>query len=136
MAITLGLTYVSNGKVGVLIRPVPDSVSRRAGAKMPMTNAEALWDLVPLLRGRGLMNPDRETLIAQRLVALAKKVWDAGLLTEAARIGGNAQALSPAWYRAAYETKTGALCARILGFERYERGRSWVRRRLGKARQA
>lgn len=117
----LDLTFVSNRKTGVLIRPTQGSVSRSAGSRMHLTHAEVLFEFADLLSSRGKSTDNLRDLISQRVMSLARKLWRMDKRSESLAIARRAQQLSPNWHKNTYQNVFAGALARVIGFEQFER---------------
>lgn len=122
LAIKTGRRFVSNAKIGVLIRPTPGSVSRSAGVRMVKTSAHVLLsaaDHVDRTRDQAQQILD---LIAQRVISLARKLWRVGLRDEACNLAEKARSLSPRWHHGqAYRGASSRRLSGFIGFELFEK---------------
>ena len=132
LAATRGLRFMSNGRIGVRIRPHYASVSRTAGRRMHYWIAESLLHCTGLLAGRGCLTAEQRVAVAQRVARLARKVSLMGGLKEATALADGARRLSPRWHEHAYRHPLAAAIARGCGFGFYERAYHCFRRMSGK----
>lgn len=130
LAVKHGVTFRSNGEVGVRIRPRSGSVSRSAGWRMHAAIADTLLCAAELLQEDSKLTEDRKVVIARRAALYAKKTALEGEVSEGTILAERARELSPEWYRMAYVNPVGAVLVRMLGFDRYERTRKYVLRYL------
>jgi glycosyltransferase involved in cell wall biosynthesis len=129
LAITFGVEFRSNGQVGVLIRPRPESLSRQAGPRMYDVSRQVLLDACALLEERNELTDDYKAAVAQHLTRLAKRRWRLGDHERAARFANEARRLSRQWYRGCYRGRAEELLAGTIGFTAYEVLNATLRRR-------
>ncbi len=128
-----GRDFVSNRSIGVLIRPTPGSVSRKAGLRMASTTADVLLNAASTGVAKDDRGAEREALIAQRVIALARKHWRAGETEKARRLASAAQNLSSDWNaNFAYSSRAASHCAKLVGFAAFEQIHGLWRRLTGR----
>lgn len=124
--------------VGVLVRPVAQSVSRSAGTAMAASVVNVLLNVTQLLHETDQLPLHRRTLLARRLTLLARLLWRAGYRDHAIAAANKAKELSNDWVAGCYSGNLAPRLASALGFAVYEKLHSvadrfvaGVRRRRG-----
>lgn len=130
MGIEKGVKFVSNGRVGVLIRLVPTSVHRSAPSLFAYQNTfNILKCAEDRLRGRNELSDRQRDAVCAGYLECARHLWRTGHWKAAREIVEHIRLISPrVIYRQAYDSSLAAALATLLGFEVSESLFSFARR--------
>jgi hypothetical protein len=121
LAILCEVEFWSTGETGVLIRPLPRSLSRAAGRRMHRAIRDVLAYAESLLQARGQLSDTYKAAIAQHYSRIAKRMWRDGDRSDARSLAARAKRLSPRWADGCYRNWTATRVAHIVGLCGYER---------------
>jgi glycosyltransferase involved in cell wall biosynthesis len=122
LSLLLGLRFEVINTVGVHIRPLPGSLSRRSTARMSLSIAKARHHVFRLLcrdenHPATVLQPFEDLLIPT-----ARKLWHGGMSQDALWLHGIASQLSKNWWKYGYgKQKLRPAVASLIGFAAYER---------------
>jgi len=121
LAIQIGLKFHVIPVVGALIRPRPDSVSKRNGAPILATRVAILRHILGAEDLRARLSRDQVDIIAQAMTGFARAMWRNGDREEAERLASEARAVSSRWLRTSHRSVLARSFVSIFGFCNFER---------------
>jgi glycosyltransferase involved in cell wall biosynthesis len=120
MAIQLGITFVSNGKAGVLFRQRKGSLGKVSRCQYPVVRREVLLNALDLLKATGQDRQDYRDAVAQGIAILGRELYRTGRREEAIRYAKEAKEMSNRWYEGVYKSWPATVLARTIGFSTFE----------------
>jgi hypothetical protein len=120
LAIQLGITFVSHGQTGVLVRRRKGSVSDIPWHDWSLIKGNIMVNAVELITEANCNRDICRDAIAQRLMCFARELYRTGNLDDAARFATIARQTSARYYEGVYKSWPAALAARTIGFTAYE----------------
>lgn len=121
LSITLGLEFKVINTVGVYIRPLAESLSRKPGRRMALSVAKARLNAFRLISD-GSATISSLKSYEDLLIPTARLIWQAGMREDALWLHEIAAKLSNRWWKSGYGR--GSLkpaLASVIGFKSYER---------------
>jgi hypothetical protein len=120
MAIQLGITFVSNGKAGVLFRQRKGSLGKVSRHQYPVVRRENLLNALNLLKATGQDRGSYRDAVAQGITLLGRELHRTGRRKEAITYAREAKDMSKRWYEGVYKSRPATLLARTIGFSAFE----------------
>jgi len=120
LMIRFGIKFKSNNKIGVLVRPLENSVSRGAGVKLPLTVAGILENAISELEKSAPMDGELSLSVSEHFAKIARTLWRYNAHQASLAAFARSRHFARFGYLRAYNNNVGRFLALLLGFTRFE----------------